>query len=430
MAYHPTAMNPLRLLAAVGILVMISCRTTAPPDVLVEPPAYDLQPWLDRAREVMRRPDVEHAMSFVASDRETIVRQWVAINEIPAPSGHEAARADRVIELLRGSGLEIERDAAGNVIATRRGSGGGRHVVFDAHLDTVFPLTTDVKTRVEADRIHGPGVGDNTRNVVALLAMIRAMEAGGVETAGDITFLFSVEEETTFRGIRKFLGDRGTTVDAFVALDGGHEDFTYGGIGIYWDRYYVAGPGGHTRSPSPPVSATLAVARAIDRIYALPMPGYAWVNVGMLGAGDVFNAKASEAWMSVDLRSSDAATLHRLDGEVEAIVHEEAAKLGMTARRENVSRSEVARLEGHRTSPMVLATEAVWRTFGFDPRITATASNHASVVLLAGIPAISTGVAPCSHAHAQNESCAIEPAVTGIQRNIALAVMLSQPHSY
>jgi tripeptide aminopeptidase len=421
-------MNSLRLLAAAGIFVLISCRTTAPPAEPIETPAYDIQPWLDGVHEVMRRPDVEHAMSFVASDRETIVRQWVAINEIPAPSGHEAARADRVIEELDGFGLEVERDEAGNVIATRKGSGGGRHVVFDAHLDTVFPLTTDLTTRVDGDRIHGPGVGDNTRNVVALLAMIRAMDAAQIETAGDITFLFTVEEETTFRGIRQFLTDRGTSVDAFVALDGGYGDFTYGGIGIYWDRYYVAGPGGHTRSPTPPVSATLAVARAIDRIYALPMPGHAWVNVGMLGAGDVFNAKASEAWMSVDLRSSDAETLHRLDREVEALVHEEAARVEMTARRENVSRSEVARLEGHRTSPMVLATEAVWRAFGFDPRITATASNHASVVLLAGIQAISTGVAPCSHAHASNESCAIEPAVMGIQRNIALAVMLSQPH--
>jgi len=148
----------------------------------------------------------------------------------------------------------IERDAAGNVMATRKGTGDGQHVVFDAHLDTVFTLSTNVTTRVENGIIYGPGVGDDTRNVEALLAMIRAMNAANVVTRGDVTFLFTVEEETTFKGIEQFIADRGKSVDRFVALDGGFGGFTYAGIGIYWDRYHIVGPGGHTRSAAPPYS--------------------------------------------------------------------------------------------------------------------------------------------------------------------------------
>jgi acetylornithine deacetylase/succinyl-diaminopimelate desuccinylase-like protein len=310
------------------------------------------------------------------------------------------------------------------VIEVRRGTGGGKRLVFDAHLDTVFPLTTNVTTRIENGRIFAPGVGDNTRNVAALLAMIRAMNAANLQTTGDVTFLFTVEEETNFRGIDQFIADNRGNVDRFIALDGGYGSFTYGGIGIYWDRYHVLGAGGHTRSQNPPYSATLGVARAIERIYELRIPGNAWMNVGMLGGADVFNAKAADAWFTMDLRSSDPATLHRLDANIEAIVREEAARSGMQMRRESVSKSEVASLPGHRNSAMVQTVEGVFRAFGADPHITDTASNHASVAILAGIPAISTGTTPCEKSHAVEENCEIDPILTGIKRNIVLAVAL------
>jgi acetylornithine deacetylase/succinyl-diaminopimelate desuccinylase-like protein len=377
-------------------------------------------------RALMERADVAAAQLYVDSERERILTEWRAITEIPAPSGHEEERAAYVEQQLLGSGLEVSRDAAGNVIAVRKGTGGGKHVVFDAHLDTVFALGTNVTTRLENGVLYAPGVGDNTRNVVALLAMIRAMNAANVETRGDVTFVFSTEEETTFKGVKQFLADRGASIDHFVALDGGYGAFTYGGIGIYWDRYHFIGPGGHTRSRNPPYSATLPLSRALQRLYALRIPGGAWLNVGMLGGADVFNAKAADAWMSVDVRSNDADTLHRLDAEVERIVREEAARDGMTYRREVVSKSEVAKLPGHRHSPMVLTAEALYRAFGFDPEISDTASNHASVAILAGVPAISTGVAPCGKSHSIDEVCEVEGIYRGIQRNIVLAVALAE----
>ncbi|HEX7704890.1 MAG TPA: M20/M25/M40 family metallo-hydrolase [Thermoanaerobaculia bacterium] len=410
---------------ALALLLFVSCRTATQSTTSEPALLYDVQPAIDAARALSERPDIERAFQFVESDRETIVADWTTINEIPAPSGHEAARALHIEALLRGSGLLVERDGAGNLIATRKGAGGGSTVVFDAHLDTVFALDTDVTTRIEGNRIHGPGVGDNTRNVVALLAMIRAMNAAAVETAGDIVFLFSVEEETTFRGIDHFLAERGDSIDRFVALDGGFGGFTYGGIGIHWDRYHIEGRGGHTLSGSPPWSATLPLARAITRIYELPLGDSARLNVGMLGAANVFNAKARDAWMSVDLRSVDGDELLRLDREVEAIVAGEASRLGMRMRRESIAKRTPAVLDGHRTSPMIVTAEGVWRAFGFNPSISNTASNHAAVVLRAGIPAISSGSGPCRNAHALDESCEIEPLLTGIRRNIVLAVALA-----
>jgi acetylornithine deacetylase/succinyl-diaminopimelate desuccinylase-like protein len=424
MSGHTACQRQIRLaklsLIIAAAISASSCRSTTPA------PEYDIAPQIAAVKTLMTRSDVARAVDFVDRDREFIVREWQTVTEIPAPSGEEEDRAEYVRQRVRECGLPLERDIAGNLIATRKGTGGGKRVVFDAHLDTVFSMRTNVKTRIESGRIFAPGVGDDTRNVVALLAMMRAMSAAQVQTKGDIIFLFSVEEETSFRGINQFIADRGKSVDRFIALDGGFGGFAYGGIGIYWDRYHFVGPGGHTRSNARILSATVPLARAINRIYGLRVPGNAWLNVGMLGGADVFNAKAADAWMSVDLRSNDAATLHRLDGQVESIVRREAERAGMKMRREEVSKSEPAALPGHRTSPMVQTTEAVFRAFGFEPDITDTASNHASPVILAGIPAISTGSAPCRGSHSEDENCEIEPILTGIKRNVVLAVALSE----
>jgi tripeptide aminopeptidase len=412
-----------------GILALAallgSCQTASVPTPAITPTRPPIP--LDAMRSLLQRPDIAKALQFVDAERDAIVSEWRAVTEIPAPSGQEGKRADYVEAALRKYGLaDVHRDAVGNVMGTRKGTGEGKHVVLDAHLDTVFALETNVTTRIENGRIYAPGVGDDTRNVIALLAMIRAMNAANVETRGDVTFVFTVEEESNFRGVEQFLADHKGTIDRYLTLDGGWTNFTYGGTGIYWHRYHVIGPGGHTRSDTPPHSATLPIARAIERVYALPIPRSTWLNIGMLGGADVFNAKAADAWMSVDLRSTVPDSLHTLDARIQQIVSEEAQRAGMTWKRDVVSTEEPASLPGHRESEMVAIAEAVYRAFGHDPAITDTASNHTSAAIRAGIPAIGFGAAPCEGGHALNENCEIEPIFTGIKRTLVLATALAE----
>ncbi|HKR64137.1 MAG TPA: M20/M25/M40 family metallo-hydrolase [Thermoanaerobaculia bacterium] len=411
-------MTAKRSLVPALLVILAACRTATPPPTA--------NPRIDAMRTFLGRDDLTRAFAAVTADHDATIAQWRMLTEIPAPSGHEQKRADAVEALLREYGLtDVHRDAAGNVMGTRKGTGGGHHVVLDAHLDTVFALDTNVKTRMENGKLYAPGIGDDTRNVAALLAAIRAMNAANLQTKGDLTFVFTVEEETNFRGVNQFLEDHKGAIDRYLTFDGGYENFTYGGIGIYWHRYHILGPGGHTRSSNPPYSATLPLARAIDRIYKLKVPSNAWINVGMLRGSDVFNAKAADAWMSMDLRSNDEPTLKRLDAEIQRIVQEEAKRAGMTMRRDVDSTEEVASLPGHRNSEMVQTVEAIYRAMGFNPAITDTASNHTSAALRAGIPAVGMGMAPCEGSHGLDENCEIEPIFNGIQRTIVLAAALS-----
>jgi acetylornithine deacetylase/succinyl-diaminopimelate desuccinylase-like protein len=330
--------------------------------------------------------------------------------------------------LRESKSVTVRTDAAGNLVATRKGTGGGPTVVIDAHLDTVFQEGLKIKAEVRDGRIYAPGVGDDTRNVVAMLAALRALDAAGVKTRGDLVFLFTVEEETNFRGVEHFVKENKGRVDHYIALDGGYEGFTYGGIGINWYRHHFVGPGGHTRSRTPPHSATLPMARAIARIYELPVPSNppSNLNVGMTGAADVFNAKAADAWFTVDLRSTSNEVIGDLERKIASIVREEAEREKMTVRTELVSSTPAAQLPGHRDSALVKTAEAVHYAMGFQPVITVTGSNNANVALLAGISAISTGAAPCGDAHALTEWCEIEPLYQGIKKVLLLGVAMAQ----
>lgn len=395
------------------------------------PPLPRQQPLnVEQAGNLMKHPRVAAAFAHVDSEREATLREWVAITEINAPSGKERPRAQFVERILRRQGLkDIRYDRAGNLIAVRKGAGGGPAVVFDSHLDTVFQPGLNIKATIKDGRVYAPGVGDDTRNIEAMLAMLRALDAAKVRTKGDIVLLFTVEEETSMRGATEYIAENKDRIGHYIALDGGYEGFTYGCIGINWYRHHFVGPGGHTRSRTPPYSATLPLARAIQRIYQIETPRDigSHINIGMLGGAEVVNAKAADAWFSLDLRSTSNEWISATEKRIAEIVREEAEREKMTAKTDVLSRRAAAQVPGHRESYLVRTSEAVHRAMGFNnPPITPDCSNNASPALAAGVSAISTGAGPCSDSHALTENCQIEPLYKGIKKLILLGVALAQ----
>jgi tripeptide aminopeptidase len=381
----------------------------------------------DHVKTVQNDARVKAAFEHIDKTRDEILREWIAITEINAPSKQEQERAKFLEGLLRKYKLEIRYDSAGNLIATRKGTGGGPVTVFDAHMDTVFQPGLKIKATVRDGRVYAPGIGDDTRNIEALLATIRALDAAKIKTKGDLVFLFTTDEEAGMTGAKQYTKDNKGKVDYYIALDGGYEGFTYAGIGINWYRHHFLGPGGHTRSRTPPYSATLPLARAIQRIYELKVPTNpsSNLNIGMLGGSEVVNAKASDAWFTVDLRSTSNDVIADLEKKIATILEEEARLAGVTVKTDVISASPAAVLPGNRDSNLVKIAEAVHRAMGFDPPIGNAGSNNSSAALLQGITSISTGAGPCSDAHALTENCEIEPLYKGIKKILLLEVALA-----
>ena len=384
--------------------------------------------YIEQVQTLADHAQVKSANAYIDRNHESIVREWIAITEINAPSGQEQPRAKFIESLLRKYRLDdIHFDATGNLIAVRKGTGRGPVIVFDAHLDTVFQPGLQIKATIRDGRIYAPGIGDDTRNIEALLAMIRALNDAKIKTKGDLVFVFTVQEENTMNGAEAYVRENKGRIDQYIALDGGYEGFTYAGIGITWYRHHFIGPGGHTRSQTPPYSATLPLSRAIDRIYQLRVPTRpsSNLNIGMLGGSEVVNAKASDAWFTVDLRSTSNEVIADLEKQIQLILNEEAARVGMTVKTDVISASPAAVIAGHRESYLVRLAEAVHRVMGFNPPITNAGSNNSSAALREGISSISTGAGPCDGAHSLGENCEIEPFFKGTKKIILLGVALA-----
>src|SRR3712207_5715367 len=122
---------------ALSLVLLLACARAA--GAQEQPPAPALAPYLDSVRALMSRPRIAAAFDFVDRNREETLREWVAITEVNAPSGKERERALFVEKSLRRHKLDrVYFDKAGNLVAVRKGTGGGPTVVIDAHLDTVF----------------------------------------------------------------------------------------------------------------------------------------------------------------------------------------------------------------------------------------------------------------------------------------------------
>ncbi|HIQ20080.1 MAG TPA: hypothetical protein EYH34_02415 [Planctomycetes bacterium] len=94
--------------------------------------------------------------------RERLLANLVMIAQIPAPTGEEARRVRFLLDRFVEAGLsDAAADDAGNAVGRLTGRRGNRAIMLVSHLDTIFPATRSHEVTVEADRVIGPGVGDN-----------------------------------------------------------------------------------------------------------------------------------------------------------------------------------------------------------------------------------------------------------------------------
>src|SRR2546421_8666721 len=160
---------------------------------------------------ILANPKIAKTLDDIKADDERAFVEQKRITEIPAPPFKEKVRAEYYQKRMQELGFkDASIDAEGNVIALRKGSGGGRpRLVVSAHLDTVFPEGTDVTVKEKDGAIVAPGIGDDSRGLAALLSLIKAMNENQIATVGDIMFVGTVGEEElgNLRGVKALFRD-------------------------------------------------------------------------------------------------------------------------------------------------------------------------------------------------------------------------------
>ncbi|MBP7778110.1 MAG: M20/M25/M40 family metallo-hydrolase [Acidobacteria bacterium] len=381
---------------------------------------------------------VKAALEAAKADEARTIAEQVEICEVEAPPFKETKRGELYARKFRELGLQNVRiDKVGNVLGERPGTARRPHFVLAAHLDTVFPEGTNVKTTQEGTVIKGPGIGDDCRGLAVVLAVIRALKAGNVQTPGTITFVGNVGEEGLgdLRGV-KYLFDEGLKgqVDRFVSIDGTGLGITHISVGSLRYRVTFKGPGGHSYGAFGMVNPIHALGRAMAAIgdFQVPNEPKTTFNVGRIGGGTSVNSIPFEAWMEVDMRSADQASLQSLDAKFHKAVDDAAAAENVRwgSRALTVDKTVVGNRPAGRapaTSAIVQAAVSVTRALRFQVSMD-EGSTDANYPQSLGIPAITIdGGGRGRGAHALDEAFDTTDSWQGTQRALLLAIALAQP---
>lgn len=395
----------------------------------------------DDVARLLEEPAVKAALEAARAGEPQTLADQARFCEIPAPPFQEAARGAALKQAFEALGLKNVRvDRAGNVLGDRPGRNPRPRLVIAGHLDTVFPEGTDVRVRREGNVLKGPGIGDDCRGLAVLVAVARALERAGVETEGTITFVADVGEEGLgdLRGMKELFDvTLKGEVDRFVSIDGTGISLVRVAVGSHRYRVTFKGPGGHSFGAFGLANPIHALGRAVAKIaeFQVPATPKTTFNVGRIGGGTSVNSIPFEAWMEVDMRSSDPKALAAVDADFQRAIDQAVAEENRRWNHPGMV-SAVKELVGNRPAgntpadaPIVTTALAVARALGHSVS-PGEGSTDANYPMSLGIPAITVGGGGRGRgAHSLDEQFDATDSWLGTQWVTLLAIALAQAGS-
>ena len=363
---------------------------------------------------------------------ERLLDLAIAIQQIPAPTYHEAERAEFIRTHFLEEGLQdVEIDPIGNVYARlacqpptakrQKLIANRQPLILSAHLDTVFPLTVDLKVEREPARILGPGIGDNSLGLAGLFGLLWTLRERRISLPGDLWLVADVCEEGlgNLRGMQAVVDRFGSKALAYIVIEGLSLGQVYHrGLGVRRYRVTVRTEGGHSWKDYGQPSAIHELTAISTRITALKLPRSprTTLNVGIISGGSSVNTIAAEAMLELDLRSESGETLKALARQVEEITHS-AERPGVAVVLEVIGERPSGEIpEGH---PLVKLAQECLQAVNIEPRLS-VGSTDANLPLSRGLPAITVGLTNGGRAHTVHEFFNLAPLEKGLEHLISL----------
>lgn len=356
----------------------------------------------------------------MTNDTVTLLRELVAIDStnpdlVPGGAG-EGAIADAVGAWLGERGFEVQRlesrPGRPSIVAIARGSGGGRSLMLNGHLDTVTLAGYDgdpLDPVIRDGKLFGRGSYDMKSGVAAI--MVAAARAAEQPHTGDIVLALVSDEEYASAGTSEMLAHVRT--DAAIVVEPSELMVTLAHKGFVWFDVTVEGRAAHGSRPDLGVDAIAKTGRflvALDELAKRlaanpthPMLGAASVHASTITGGEERSSYPASCTIAVEWRTlpgQDAATV---EAELRSLLDAVAAD-DPTFRYRLERGLERSPFEADRMSPVVQSTlRIVEEVTGAPARIRGEPFwTDCALYADAGIPVVLFGVAGAG-AHAASE---------------------------
>ena len=259
----------------------------------------------------------------MTSELERLTSDLVAIESVNpdlVASGSGEANIGRfVADWLTDAGLEVEIvepiKGRPSVVGVVRGSGGGRSLMLNAHMDTVGAggMKDPFQPVIKAGRIHGRGAYDMKGALAAI--MVAAKKARSLGLAGDVIVAAVADEEVasfgTSAAIERF------RADAAIVTEPTELRVCLAHKGFVWLEVETRGVAAHGSRPQDGVDAIAQMGRILTGLVNLDRRLHLGAGHRLLGRGSVHGSliEGGQEWSTYPARCAVKVERRTIPGE-------------------------------------------------------------------------------------------------------------------
>jgi acetylornithine deacetylase len=272
------------------------------------------------------------------NELEQLLSDLVSINSInpdlvPGSPG-EGEIAHYVADWLKLAGLEVElvESVSGrpNVVGIARGTGGGRTLLLNGHMDTVgvAGMSNGHQPHIEGGRLYGRGAYDMKGGVAA--CMLAIAEARKHQLRGDVIFTGVIDEEYASTGTmdlaKRFHAD-GAIVAEFTELQ-----LILAHRGFVWLEIETIGKAAHGSRPDLGLDAIVKMGKVLTEMEKLdqklrsnpthPLLGSGSLHASLINGGQELSSYPERCLLSVERRTLPDETPEAVEAEFLQILQE------------------------------------------------------------------------------------------------------------
>lgn len=248
---------------------------------------------------------------------------------VPDGAG-ETAIAQFVVGWLTAHGIaaEVIESVPGrpSVLARVPGTGGGRTLLLNAHLDTVGTegMTHPFEPTIQHGRLYGRGAYDMKSGLAAsLLALLDVKDAG---LRGDVLLTAVADEEHASLGMQAVLAR--VTADAAIVTEPTELCVSVAHKGFTWHEITTHGRAAHGSRPDLGVDAIAHMGRVLGQLEALghdltqrtphPLLGHGSLHASLISGGQELSSYPDRCTLLVERRTLPGETLEAVTQEIDA----------------------------------------------------------------------------------------------------------------
>lgn len=273
-------------------------------------------------------------------DRDYLIktlRRLVQINSVNPSLGGGPGEEEigaYVARNLHNCGLHVEvfekRPGRPSVVATLKGRGEGRSLMFNAHYDTVGVegMKDPFSAEVRDGRIYGRGAYDMKGSLAACMAAGRALVRSRELLAGDLVITAVADEEYASLGTVEVLSE--VTTDGAIVTEPTALEICLAHKGFIWTRVETKGRAAHGSQFDVGVDANRhmgAFLMELDRLNESltsqeghPLVGPASLHAAKIKGGSGLSTYAARCLLEVERRTIPGETAGKVEREFQQIV--------------------------------------------------------------------------------------------------------------